>query len=272
LSSSNCQDVRGCGGLGSPEHPPATATIFAKTPLQNIEEQSIPNRTLPIRNTFPNSLAKATKPPELQDARKHSETPGSDSDSSESDEDSADELDGDDDDWSGATDYFETAVLQAVYPDRELAAHLIIQLYSMFYPGSSKTISRKVSSWRERIRTCPTDSGTVSTEKGPSSSSNATSSTSKPTSQKRDRHSSSTGSNIGEEDDEDEDDTDENRRKRLKETSQDGGLVLPVQRLACPFYKMNPSKYRAQLNQEGHNDRQYRICAGPGFRSLQSLK
>jgi len=210
--------------------------------------------------------------PDIQDVKTHSELHGSDSDSaesnSESDEDSTDETDSDDDNWSGATDYFETAVLQAVYPDRELAAHLIIQLYGMFYPGSSKTISRKVSHWREAIRTCATDSGTVSTEKGPASSSNATSSTSKPNNQKRDRLSSSTDSNTGEEDDEDDDDTDENRRKRLKETSQDGGIVL---RLACPFFKMNPEKYCAQLNQ-GQDGKYYRICAGPGFKSIQSLK
>lgn len=274
LTSSNY--VQGCGGLGSLENHTSTTPLGTGAPLENVEEHSRPNAALPIRNTFSSSLPEAIRIPGTQDDKSHSGTPGSDSDSvesnSESDEDSADEGDGDDDDWSGATDYFETAVLQAVYPDHELAAHLIIQLYSMFYPGSSKTISRKISSWRERIRTCPTDSGTMSTEKGPASSSNASSSTSKPNAQKRNRLSASTDSNTGEDDGDDEDDTDENRRKRLKETSQDREIVLPVQRLACPFFKMNPLKYCAQLNQQGHNDKQYRICAGPGFRTLQNLK
>jgi len=232
---------------------------------------------LPIRNAFTRNISVVKRKSGLQNATIQSDLLGSDSDSaasnSESEEDSADDTDGEDDEWSGVNDYFESAILQAVFPDLELAAHLITQLYSMFYPGSSKTVSKKVSSWRENIRTCPTDSGTASTEKGPVASSNATSSTSKPANSKRDRLSGSTDSNIGEDDDDDDDDTDENRRKRLKGNSLYVRSVIPAQKFACPFHKMRPSRYCVQFNQEGEiNDKQYRTCAGPGFKTIQLLK
>jgi hypothetical protein len=49
--------------------------------------------------------------------------------------------------------------------------------------------------------------------------------------------------------------------------------VASAPRLACLFFKMNPSKYRVQYNQDGKvDDKQYRVCAGPGFRTISLLK
>jgi len=204
-------------------------------------------------------------------------TLGSDSESSASgsdfEEDSDDDSDFDDDDWSGADNYFEATIFQAVYPNVELAAHLITNLYSMMYPASSSKVSRKVSSWRARIYTSATDSRTTSTEKAPPSESNTTSSTSKIDSSKRDRLSGSPGKSNGEDGEEEDDDTDESKRKRFKDNDIGSGLALHIQKLACPFFKLNPAKYSVQLNLEGKvNDKQYRICAGPGFRTIQLLK
>lgn len=247
------------------------AAIPAGTKCRHTKEQVKPHNALPIRYAPARNSCLVEKKSRLQ----QSNSPGSDSDSavsnSESEDESTDGTDGDEDEWSGVNDGFETAILQAVFPDLELAAHLITQLYTMFYPGSSRRISRKVSSWRENIRTCPTDSGTASTEKGPVSSSNATLSLSKQGSSKRDRLSGSTDSNIDEEEG-DGDDSDENRRKRIKDNSLDARSVMPSQRFACPFNKMEPSRY-CQFSQEGEvTDKKYRSCTGPGFKSLQLLK
>jgi len=204
-------------------------------------------------------------------------TSGSDSESmgsgSDSEEDSEDDFNCDDNDWSGTDNYFESSIFQAVYPNIELAAYLIKNLYSMVHPPSSTKVSRKVSSWRAQIYTSTTDSETTSTEKAPPAS-NKTSSTSKVDSQKRDRLSGSPGKSSGEDGEEDDDDdTDESRRKRLKEKHLGSAFAMPIQKLACPFFKMNPSKYSVQLSLEGQvNDKQYRICAGPGFKTIQLLK
>lgn len=244
-------------------------------------EQPYPNKVLPIRTPSTRYTSALKKTSGLQYTRTQSSCPnslGSDSDSTDSDgeseEDGADDTDCGDDEWSGINDYFESAILQAVFPDLELAAHLITQLYSMFYPGASKPIFRKFSLWRENIRTCNTDSGgSGTTEKGPVSSSTATPSTSKTGSSKRDRLSSSTNSNNGEDGEEDDDDAEENRRKRVKENNLDVRTVIPAQKFACPFHKIAPSRYCVQHNQEGEiNDKQYRTCAGPGFKTIQPLK
>jgi hypothetical protein len=189
---------------------------------------------------------------------------------SDSEEESDDEGDDEDDNWSGANDYLETAIYQAVFPDLALAAHLISEMYSMLLLGSSKKISRQVSSWREKITTCAgtTVSGTTSTEKAaPASGSSSALGTG---SSKRNRLSGSADSNIGEEEEDDDDDSDESRRKRLKDSNGGSGLEIPTPRLACPFNKMDPLRYGIQHNQEGKS--RYRSCAGPGFLSIQVLK
>ena len=244
-------------------------------PLGEIEEELQSTTGLPSRSSFPQSLAVAMRSSDIEDAKILSGKPAFDSEStdssSESEEDSDDDIEGSNDNWSGANDYVEAAIFQAAFPDLELAAHLISQMYSMLLLGSSKRISRKVSSWRERITTCTTDSGTTSTEKV--ALSNVTSNTPRAGDPRRDRLFGSTDSNIGEEEDDDNDDNDKSRRKRLKENNLGSGLEIPTQRLACPFNKMDASKYGIQHNQEGQiNDRQYRTCAGPGFRTIQLLK
>jgi hypothetical protein len=188
--------------------------------------------------------------------------------SSESEESSDEESDRADDDWSGVDHCVESAIVQAVFPDLELAAYLITRLYGMLYPGSSRKISRKVSSWRDHITSCPRDSGTSSTERGPSS--NVTSNTTIQDQSKRHRGSGSGDSNPNEREGE-EDDADDSRRKRHKENRSSGARpVMPLQKFACPFFKMDPLKYCIQKGKA--NDRQYRICAGPGFKSIQLVK
>lgn len=192
--------------------------------------------------------------------------------SSESEDESDDDDCGDDDNWSGANDYLETAIYQAVFPDVALAAYLISKMYSMLLLGSSKKVSKKVSSWRERITTCAgtTVSGTTSTEKATSTSGSPIGLRGE--NSKRNRLGGSTDSNLGEEDDDadDDEDSDGSRRKRLKESNFGNGFVIPTQRLACPFNKMDSSKYGILHNQGGKN--KYRACSGPGFLSISLLK
>jgi hypothetical protein len=51
--------------------------------------------------------------------------------SNESDDESDEEDYSDDDSWSGANDYLETAIYQALFPDVALAAYLISKMYGM---------------------------------------------------------------------------------------------------------------------------------------------
>jgi hypothetical protein len=85
----------------------------------------------------------------------------------------------------------------------------------------------------------------------------------------RARLSGSTNGNIDEEGE--EGGSDDGRRKRVKGNHK---FVVPTRKLACPFFKMNPSKYCVQHNQDGQvDDKQYRICAaGPGFKNIQLSK
>ncbi len=77
-----------------------------------------------------------------------------DSDPSDSDSDSEEDSDDDDisnDEWSGANDNIEAVLYQAVYPNTDLAAHLIQTMYPMLVLSYTKKITRKVSSWQEKI-------------------------------------------------------------------------------------------------------------------------
>jgi len=51
--------------------------------------------------------------------------------SNESDDESDEEDYSDDDSWSGANGYLETAIYQALFPDIALAAYLISKMYGM---------------------------------------------------------------------------------------------------------------------------------------------
>jgi len=183
---------------------------------------------------------------------------------SDCDEDSSDAIDGYDYNWTGSADFVEAAIYQAAFPDQELAAHLISKMHGELLLGSSKKVSRKVSSWRAKITSCPTDSGTTSTEKAGTAKLN--SSTPSSAGSKRGRMSGSADSPFGEDEEDDIDDNDENRRKRAKEDDIDGGLIATTQKLACPFNKMDPIKYS---NLSGL---QYRTCTGPGYATIQLLR
>lgn len=182
----------------------------------------------------------------------------SDSDS-ESEEDSGDD-DIDNDEWSGANDNIEAALYQAVYPDIDLAAHMVLTMYPTLVLSYRKKITKKVSSWQEKnINTCGTGSGTAST--ATDAAPQGTSNTGNGTSPKRDRQSSSSDDNVGEDED---DDADESRRKRSKEQS-DSDLGIPKPRFACPFYKKDPVRYSAA--ESGRKS-----CSGPGWTSISQMK
>jgi hypothetical protein len=74
--------------------------------------------------------------------------------SNESDDESDEEDYSDDDSWSCANGYLENAIYQALFPDVALAAYLISKMYDMVRLGSLKKVSKKVSSWRERVIAC----------------------------------------------------------------------------------------------------------------------
>jgi hypothetical protein len=132
--------------------PPSAAK--EESPLRPEEDIPQSTRALYSQNTPPYILIATKSYADVGNAKTSLGTPASDADSTESngdsEEDSDDESEMDDSDWSGENNYFETAILQAVYPNLELAAHLITQLHSLLLPGSSK-ISRKVTFWRERL-------------------------------------------------------------------------------------------------------------------------
>jgi hypothetical protein len=178
---------------------------------------------------------------------------------SESEEDSGND-DNDNDEWSGANDNIEAALYQAVYPDIDLAAHMISTMYPTLVLSYRKKITRKVSSWQEKnIITCGIGSGTASTAK--EAAPQGTSTTGNKSSPKRDRQSSSPDEDLG---DDEDDDADESRRKRPKEQS-DGELGIPKPRFACPFYKKDPVKYSAA--ESGRKS-----CSGPGWTSISQMK
>lgn len=239
-----------------------------------LDEQQESFSDLPIPTVSSEAQVNTVKPVHAEGSDKQTSVGGIDTEStgsnSESEEDSEEESDCDDDGWSGANDYFEAKILNAVYPDLELAAHLITHLHSMFYPGLSKKLSNKVWSWQERITMCPNGSSTTTSKN--SASSNATTSTPRAEGSKRRRRSDFVEKSPGEEDDDEDEDTDENRRKKPKDKA-DEEYEIPSQRMACPFYKKNPLKYCTQLNQDGKfDDKLYRTCAGPGFRTIALLK
>jgi hypothetical protein len=101
-------------------------------------------------------------------------------------------------------------------------------------------------------------------------SSKATSNTTIQDQSKRHRCSGFGGTNPDKGEGE-EDRADNGRRKRQKDnTSPDATPIAPLQTFACPFFKMNPLKYSIQQGQA--NDKQYRVCAGPGWKTIQLLK
>lgn len=182
---------------------------------------------------------------------------------SDSDSDSEEDSDSDDidnDEWSGANDNIEAALYEAVFPDIDLAAHMVSTMYPILVLSYRKKITRKVSSWQERnIITCGTSSEGASTTK--ETAPQVTSKTGIESSPKRDRQSSSSDDNIG---DDEDDNGDEFGRKRPKEQS-DSDPEIPKPRFACPFFKKDPVKYSAA--ESGRKS-----CSGPGWLTIPQMK
>jgi len=199
----------------------------------------------------------------------------SDAGDDENEEDNEEEEDDDENDWSGQDDNLEARLVEALGHDLPLAAYLIPLLYKVFRSEVSAKITRTVGPWCRDVTKCAPDRGT-SSGKTPSSDAAAnTSNTSNNDARKRSRGFDSLGHNH-EPDDEDEDEEDEDDDKRDPKRSKnrpDSGGPAPNPRLACPFYKLDPAKYSVQHETiETGKKTDYRVCAGPGFRSITRLK
>ncbi|KAL5314287.1 hypothetical protein ACEPPN_018712 [Leptodophora sp. 'Broadleaf-Isolate-01'] len=177
---------------------------------------------------------------------------------SDSDGDSDDDCspgDIDNDEWSGADDNIEAALYQAVYPDIDLAAHMVSTMYPTLLQSYRKKITRKVSSWQKHnITSCGISSGTASTTK--EGAPQGTPETRRGSSSKRDRQSRSPDDNLEEDED---DDIEDSRRKRSREQP-DSEFEIPKARFACHFFKSDPVKYSR------------RACQGPGWFTIGQLK
>jgi hypothetical protein len=193
----------------------------------------------------------------------------SDSELSEDDEDGNGDPDNeeDDDDWSGQDANLEIVVLEALGGDLVLAANLIPILHKSFYSEFSANITKKVGPWRYDVTKC--SPGTEGASSEPISS-NTRSNESNP--RKRQRRPGHLSHNRDADEEDEEDDDDENARnpKDLGGSPDTGGVLL---RLACPFHKLDPTKYCIQHEAvEGSKKADYRSCEGPGFKSIQRLK
>lgn len=190
-----------------------------------------------------------------------------DTEVSESDSESYDDENEDqDDDWSGEDGNLEATVIAAVDGDLDLAAFLIPLIHNNF----NSTIRRKIESWRQYGAA---SSSADSSGSGAHNGSASTSSNQSPTnSRKRQRLGSNGigGENHGNEEEEEEDeDRDMNPKNREAEPQDLNSSSLM---LACPFNKLDSTKY-SQHNTSGQGKRtDYRTCAGPGFKSIQRLK
>jgi hypothetical protein len=193
----------------------------------------------------------------------------------ENEDDDEEEEDDDENDWSGQDDNLEARLVEALRHDLPLAAYLIPHLYRVLRSEVSAKITGTVGPWCHDVTKCAPDKGT-SSGKTPSSSRAAnTSNVSNSDARKRSRGLDSM-SHDHEPDDEDEDDEDEDDDKRDPKRSKnhrDSGGPAPNPRLACPFYKFDPSKYGVQHEAvENGKKTDYRVCAGPGFKSITRLK
>lgn len=193
----------------------------------------------------------------------------------ENEEDGEEDEEEDENDWSGQDDDLEARLVGALGHDLPLAAYLIPYVYKVFRSEVSAKITRTVGPWCHDVTKCAPDRGTNS-GKAPSSNTAAnTSNVSNNDARKRSRGLDSLGHDHDPDDeDEDEDDEDDDKRdpKRSKNYPDTGGPA-PNPRLACPFFKLDPVKYSVQHETiENGRKTDYRVCAGPGFRSITRLK
>lgn len=233
-------------------------------------EDSSNNRNRPRSNPFHGIVASAaSRDSQLTLYQGATIDENSESDAGDEDEEADEDEDGEDD-WSGQEDNLEAKLLEALRHDPELAAYLIPHLYKIFHSN----ISKKVDPWlRHGVATCSPGGGTTSSGKTPST--NAGTDTSNTSANKRPRGLGPVNHDQeGEGDDEDDGDEDDDNRepKRLKDNPDNGGSAQHL-RLACPFYKLDPSKYSIQHEAvENGKKSDYRVCAGPGFISITRLK
>jgi hypothetical protein len=194
----------------------------------------------------------------------------SDSELSEDDDDENEDPDNeeDDDDWSGQDAKLEIVVLEALGGDLVLAATLIPILHKSFYSEVSANVTQKVGPWRYDVTKCsPRTEGTSSE---PISSTHTRANESNP--RKRPRLPGQINHKRDADEEDEEDDDDENTRdpKDLRGSPDTGSVLL---RLACPFHKLDPTKYCIQHEAvDGSKKTEYRSCEGPGFKSIQRLK
>lgn len=181
---------------------------------------------------------------------------------SESDAEDYEDDESEDNDWSGDNGSLEETVIAAVDGDLALAAYLIPLLHKDINSG----VKSKVESWQNTA-----GSGSGSSSGGQVPSHYSVSPSNSP-SNPRKRRRSAFGSQIprgGGDDGEDDEDG--------GASNAGGGPVLhddtqQILFLACPFHKLDPTKY-SQHSVSGTGKRHdYRACAGPGFRTIQRLK
>jgi hypothetical protein len=190
-------------------------------------------------------------------------------------EEDCEEDEEDENDWSGQDDNLEARLVEALGHDLPLAAYLIPHLYKVLRSEVSAKITRTVGPWCHDLTKCAPERGTSS---GKTPSSNAAANTSNvPNSDPRKRSRGlDSMSHDHEPDDEDEDDEDEDDDKRdpkRTKNHRDSGGPAPNPRLACPFFKLDPLKYGVQHETvENGKKTDYRVCAGPGFKSITRLK
>ncbi|KAG4427622.1 hypothetical protein IFR05_016896, partial [Cadophora sp. M221] len=189
-----------------------------------------------------------------------------------SDAESSDESDechddsSEDEDWSGNN--LEAIVLDAFGEDLDMAAYMIPILHRACYSGISATARQKVGPWRQGLNQY--SPGVDEASNGKTHESTAQNSSSNSTSHKRQRRYGSPGRSreLNEtEENGDDDDEDDSQTPRAQEYSGGEHSLRPVRRLACPFNKKDPVKYRIQ-----NLDNNFRTCQGPGFKNIQRLK
>lgn len=170
-------------------------------------------------------------------------------------------LDNEDEDDNG-DDWLETALLVAAGEDLELAAVLISTI-----PRELMLAARaKGSSWQNTAAggdgiPCERQQSDLNSPAG-----------GVPTFQRKRRKVSNPNSGKKEKEDnsEDEEDKGGNDSNNFSQEASESAPHL----LACPFHKLDSIKYgiHSAYTSSGGNTRDYRTCAGPGFKTIQRLK
>lgn len=171
-------------------------------------------------------------------------------------------------------DDIEALVLNAVGGDLELAALLIPMFHKLQYTETHTNITQKVDAWHTAVSEVPSvsSSGQTPTSNYPSTGGNDDSRDNSSRKRRRGDYStiSTADRGIGR-DEEDEDDDDQEPKAGGED--EEAGVIRDLPRLACPFNKSDPVKYGIRRDvTESAGKPQYRICAGPGFSTIQRLK